>query len=198
MANRNQTARVSTGKINTVDDSAIGGPAGSMPGVTGRCPGQLGQIIELSEEEAQKMDSALHGGSYKYIQFKSGSTQANAKGQLLFYASAADEEAHIATPDPTTASLSRVAGVGLLANTKAYYGWIQTDGLATIRTKSSVTDTTDGVNAVAVSDTVGKVDGIADGTAVTNLMARTRIGTFAEAPANDSLKLVHLALPTRG
>jgi hypothetical protein len=198
MANRNQTVRVSTGKINTVDDSAIGGAAGSMPGVTGRCPGQLGQVIELSEEEAQKIDTALHGGSYKYVQFKAASAQSNAKGQLLFYATAADEEVHIATPDPTTAALSRIAGVALNAVTKGNYGFIQVDGLATIRTKSSVTDTTDGVHAVAVSDTVGKVDGIADGTAVTALTARSRIGTFAEAPANDSLKLVHLSLPTRG
>jgi hypothetical protein len=63
MANTNPTARVTTGKLNTVDDSAIGG-ASSTTGVSGRAPGQLGQIIELSEVEAQKMDSALHGGKY--------------------------------------------------------------------------------------------------------------------------------------
>lgn len=191
MANYSNLARVTTGKFNTVDDSGIGGA--QSPGL-GRAPGQLGQIVEISEEEAQKMDSALHAGKYKYVQFKSGSTQSNAKGQLVFYATAADAAAHIVTPDPSTALLGRVAGVALNAVTKGQYGWIQTDGTATIRTKSTVTTTTDGTIAVAVSDTVGKVDSLADATAATDLQLRSAIGRFLEAPADNSLKLVTLNL----
>jgi hypothetical protein len=191
MANFSNLARVTTGKFNTVDDGGIGGV---QTGAAGRAPGQLGQIVEISEEEAQKMDSALHAGKYKYVQFKSGSTQSNAKGQLVFYATAADAAAHIVTPDPTTALLGRVAGVALNAVSKGNYGWIQTEGTATIRTKTSVTTTTDGTVAVAISETVGKVDSLADATAATDLQVRSAVGRFLEAPANDSLKLVTLNL----
>jgi hypothetical protein len=195
MANTNPTARVTTGKLNTVDDSAIGG-ASSTTGVSGRAPGQLGQIIELSEVEAQKMDSALHGGKYQYVKFKAGTTQSNAKGQLVAWD---DIDDFVVTPDPTTAGLARIAGVALNAVTKGQYGWIQVSGLATCKCKAAVTTTTDGTVAIAVSDTTINVDSLADATATTNLQLKAYVGNFAEAPANGALKLVQLTeLSERG
>lgn len=189
MANQNQTIRVSTGNIRTVNDSQPGGP--SQDGL-GRAPGQVGQIFELSESEAQKMDSLLHAGKYKYVQFQSGSSNANARGQIVEYATAAKEESGIVNPDPTTAGLSRPAGVALSAVSKGSYGFIQVSGLATCLCKGTVTTTTDGTIAVYVADTVGVVDSLADATTTTNLQVKSRIGNFAEAPANGGLKLVNL------
>lgn len=186
MANNNPTARVTTGKFNTVDDSAVGGASGDG---LGRAPGQLGQIVEISEREAQKMDSALHGGKYQYVKFKAGTTQSNAKGQLVAWD---DIDDFVVTPDPTTANLAKIAGAALNAVTKGNYGWIQVSGLSTVKCKATVTTTTDGTIAVAVSDTTINVDSLADATATTNLQVKSYVGNFAEAPANGALKLVIL------
>lgn len=189
MANTNQTIRVSTGNIATVNDTQPGGP--SQDGL-GRAPGQVGQIFELSETEAQKMSTNLHAGKYQYVLFQSGTTNSNARGQVVEWATAAKEEVWTCNPDPTTAGLARPAGIALGAVTKGNYGFIQVEGLATVLCKASVTTTTDGTIGVYLSDTVGAVDSLADGTTTTNLQVKSTIGTFAEAPANGALKLFNL------
>jgi hypothetical protein len=186
MSKSSQILRVTTGKINTVDDAQPGGA--SQDGL-GRVPEQLGKIIELSEAEAQAIDSALHGGKYQYVKFKAGSTDANAKGQLVQWD---DIDDFVVTPDITTAGLAKIAGVTLNAVSKGQHGFIQVSGLATCKCKGSVTTTTDGTVAIAVDDTVGVVDSLADATATTNLQLKSIVGTFAEAPANGALKLVLL------
>jgi len=189
LAQSSQIIRVTTGNIATVNDSQPGGA--SQDGL-GRCPAQLGAIIELDERTAQAMSSSLHAGKYKYVQFKSGSSNLNAAGQIVEFANATDEKAHIVSPDPTTAGLSRAAGVTLNAVSKGNYGFIQVAGLATCLCKATVTTTTDGTIAVYVSDTVGAVDSLADATTATDLQIKSTIGTFAEAPANGGSKLVNL------
>ncbi len=186
MAYNNQTIRVTSGKINTVDDAQ---PGGAHISGLGRAPGQLGQVFELGERAAQDMDSALHGGKYMYVKFKAGTTQSNAKGQLVAWD---DIDDFVVTPDPTTANLSRVAGVALNAVTKGNYGFIQVSGLATVKCKAAVTTTTDGTIAVAVSDTTINVDSLADATATINGNVKAYVGNFAEAPANGALKLAVL------
>lgn len=189
MANINQTIRVNTGNIATVNDAQ---PGGASPDGLGRSPGQVGQIFELSESEAQKMSSNLHAGKYQYVLFQSGSSNANARGQVVEWATAAKEEVFTCNPDPTTAGLSRPAGIALGAVSKGQYGFIQVEGLATVLCKASVTTTTDGTIGVYVSDTVGDVDSLADATTTTNLQVKSVLGTFAEAPANGALKLFNL------
>lgn len=189
MAYTNPIIRVTTGNIATVNDSQPGGP--STDGL-GRCPGMVGQVIELSEVGAQQMASTLHAGKYQYVQFQSGSTNSNARGQVVEFATAAKEEVFIVNPDPTTAGLARPAGIALGAVTKGNYGFIQVEGLATVLCKASVTTTTDGTIGVYVSDTVGAVDSLADATTTTNLQIKAVLGTFAEAPANGALKLLNV------
>jgi len=190
MAYTNPIARVSTGNLATVNDANAGGY--SQSDSAGRAPGQVGQIIELSEVEAQKMSANLHAGKYQYVLFQSGSSNANARGQVVEYATAAKEVLFTVNPDPTTAGLARPAGIALGAVSKGQYGWIQVAGLATVLCKASVTTTTDGTIGVYVSDTVGAVDTLADGTTTTNLQVKSVLGTFAEAPANGALKLFNL------
>ena len=189
MAYNNQTIRVSTGNIITVNDAQ---PGASSPDGLGRAPGQVGQVFELSESEAQKISTNLHAGKFKYVQFQSGSTQASARGQVVEYATAAKALVGIVNPDPTTAGLSRPAGICLGAVSKGNYGFIQVSGLATVLCKASVTTTTDGTIGVYLADTVGAVNSLADGTTTTNLQVKAVLGTFAEAPANGALKLFNL------
>lgn len=189
MANINPTIRVSTGNIRTVNDAQPGGA--SLDG-NGRAPGQVGQIMELSEYEAQKMDSLLHSGKYQYVKFESGTTNANGRGQVVEYATAAKEALFTVNPDVTTAGLARPAGIALSIVGKGNYGFIQVSGLATALCKGTVTTTTDGTIAVYVADTLGVVDSLADATATTNLQTKSIVGTFAEAPANAGLKLVNM------
>lgn len=192
MAYSNPIIRVNAalGDIAAVNDSAPGGVRTSDS--AGAYPGMVGQVIEFSEAEAQKINSNLHAGKYQYVQFQSGSTNSNARGQVVEFATAAKEKTFIVNPDPTTAGLSRPAGIALGAVTKGNYGFIQISGLATVLCKGTVTTTTDGTIAVYVSDTVGVADSLADATAATDLQVKSVIGTFAEAPANGALKLVNL------
>lgn len=187
MANINPTIRVTTGNIATVNDSAPGGA--SLDG-RGRAPGQLGQIFELSEVEAQKMSSALHGGKYQYVKFLSTSSASNARGQVVIWS---DNDDFVVTPDVSDALIGKKAGVTLFAVTKGNYGFIQVSGYTTVLCKASVTGTTAGQLAVAVSDSsVGTVDSLADATAVTDLVLKGKIGTFVEAAANGGLKLIQM------
>lgn len=189
MSNINPTIRVTTGNIATVNDAQIGGNS-STAGVTGRAPGQLGQIFELSDVEAQKMSTALHGGKYQYVKFKAGTTASNARGQVVIWD---DNDDFVVTPDVSAALIGKAAGVTLFAVTKGQYGFIQVSGYATVLCKASVTGTTAGQIAVAVSDSsIGKADSLADGTAVTMLEAKAKLGTFVEAAANGALKLIML------
>lgn len=190
MAYINPIIRLTNNNIASVNDSAPGGASTSDS--AGRYPGMVGQIIELSEAAAQAMNSNLHAGKYQYVQFQSGSTNANARGQVVEFATAAKEEAFIVNPDVTTAGLARPAGVALGAVSKGNYGFIQVAGLATVLCKGTVTTTTDGTIAVYLADTVGVADSLADATTTTNLQVKSVIGTFAEAPANGALKLVNL------
>jgi hypothetical protein len=176
-------AVVTTGKLNTVNDTYIGG------GTSGdRYPGQLGQLIELSEVEAQKMDSALHAGVYQYVKFKAGTTASNAKGQGVVWS---DFDAFEVSPDVTAALSGLFAGVALNAVSKGSYGWIQVAGVATLLCNSSVGGTTAGDLAV-LDATAATFSAIADATAAstdTALEVKRIVGNFIEAPANSGLKL---------
>ena len=174
---------VTTGKLNTVNDTYIGGGTASD-----RYPGMLGQRVELSEVEAQKMDSALHAGVYQYVKFKAGTTASNAKGQGVVWS---DFDAFEVTPDVTAALSGLFAGVTLNAVSKGSYGFIQVEGVATLLCDGTVGGTTAGDLAVLKSDEA-VFQAIADATAAstdTALEVKRIVGTFIEAPANDGLKL---------
>lgn len=187
MPYNNPIVRVSTGKINTVNDVACGGGSADRP----LAEGQLGQEVTFTEAEAQKIDSALHAGTYKYVRFKAGSTASNAKGQVVVWD---DPDSFVVTPDVAAASSGLQAGVTLNAVSKGQYGFVQVDGLATVLCNASVGGTTAGDLAV-VDATAPTVSAIADATAAstdTALEVKRIIGTFVEAPANGALKLVAL------
>jgi hypothetical protein len=156
--------------------------------------GQLGDIIYLTNSMAAKLSDTnvgtLYEGFYQYVQFKSGSTASNARGQVVFWDTFSS---YIVTPDVTAATMGLVAGITLTAVTKGYYGWIQISGKATVQCAATVTDTTSGDLALVTQTPANTVDAFADATAfATAKLAKSIIGVFLEAPANGALKLCQL------
>jgi hypothetical protein len=181
---------LSTVSLQDISDSQ---PGTSFTSPTGGQPfaGLIGQCVQLNDPQAllhsDTTVSTLYGGVYQYVLFKSGSTAANAKGQIVFYSSVADRATFTVTPDPP-AVVSWVAGVTLGAVTKGQYGWIQIAGLANVLCKATVTDTTAGDIGFVVSDSsIGKVDANLVGS-VTAAQQAVKIGVFLDAPANAGFK----------
>lgn len=185
--------RMSSRYMNAINDSGVGGLPVNTIG-TAQALGQLGDIIYLTAAKAAAMSDSsvgtLYAGFYQYVQFKSGSTAANARGQLVFWS---DMDNFIVTPDVTAGTMGLVAGVTLNVVTKGYYGWMQVGGKATVKCAAAVTDTTAGDLAIVTQTPANTVDGFADATAfATGKLAKSLLGTFIEAPANGGLKQVQL------
>lgn len=183
MPNKIPVTQLTSPYLNAVDDA------------TNAYPGLLGVTVELDGTTAAAHSATstgtLYAGTYMYVQFKSGSSASNAKGQIVFWdlSSAANYQNYIVTPDPPTGA-SLVAGVTLNAVTKGNYGWIQVAGLASVKCKTSVTKGTPAVgdHLIAVSDSsIGKVDVLDDATALTSVEARKVFGVAFEAPSSDTV-----------
>lgn len=191
----NAIIKIVTGFLDTVNDPLVGTNVSSGTGAS-QYAGQLGKYLELDNEAAAALgkNNTLYGGRYRYVQFKSGSTASNARGQLVFYATASDETNGIVTPDATAATSGRVAGVTLNAVDKGNYGFIQDDGLASVLFKASIADTTDGDVAVQ-SGTTNTADAVADATGtLTYGLIKKIIGVCAEAGASSTISRVRLRL----
>ena len=189
---------VSTGFLNTVNDAVIGGLLSSGTGSSPRA-GQLGKIVNLKQDEAAKRYGSasvvLYGGLYQYVQFKAGSTAANAQGQLVFWDTAANKgsESYIVTPDAPTVP-SMMAGVALNAVTKGQYGWIQIAGLATVKFCAAITKVSPVAGDLVVLDLTptNTADVLADATGLTSVQMRAVIGKAYDAPVSGALKRVLL------
>ena len=173
-------------------DTAIGGQA--IQGVnTSPAPGQLGKIVYYNEAQANQLSNPagpqLHAGFYQYVQFLSTSTAAPAKGAVAFWS---DMGNYVVTMDAAAGNLGQAAGICLIAVTKGLYWWIQIGGRASCQYKATVTDTTVG-NLVVVDQTPSNgVDALADATAVTDKVLRSKLGNALGTPANAGLALVQL------
>jgi hypothetical protein len=127
--------------LNDVNDSVAGGAVVSVP--SGAPSPQVSQTlpgdrIVLDDATALALsDTAvgtLYGGIYMYVG-ATYTTTAPAKGQIAFW-TATNLTGGVYTVNgdaqPTTAIPSYIAGIFINAITKAYYGWIQIAGLATV------------------------------------------------------------------
>ena len=184
------------GYLNTVNDAAIGGMVNTLTGAA-YFGGQLGCRIAVDHATAAKLsDTAnvgtLYGGIYQYVQTKSGSSTAPARGLAAFFASSADLQSYIVTPDvPTNGGC--LAGFYISAPTKGYYCWIQIRGLAGVKFHSSITRATPAAQDMVYLTSGGGVgDEIEDATAITDAFLRRAVGIAAEAPVASEVKLVEL------
>lgn len=158
--------RVSTGKLNTVNETVIAGQAG-MTGAS-KFGGQLGKAIWLDSSQVAGMFSStigtLYGGAYRYVKLSSASTPAIVRGQILFWDNAAAENAYQVTAVQTTTTLvaSSIAGVALNVITAGNYGFIQVAGIASIKYRGTITGTAASGRPVVVSVAGGADLGLGD------------------------------------
>lgn len=191
----NQSPRVTTLYLNTVDDAAIGVPLASPSGsIVQPYAGQLGGILTLDAKAALKFSltttGTLKAGCYQYVKFKAGSTAANAVGQLVFWD---DYDNFVVTPDVVATTTGLWAGVTLNVVTKGNYGFIQVLGKCTLKFRATLTKVAASGDLVVVDSTPSNTgDVIADATAILSPVLKTVVGVALEAPTNAGLKLVQL------
>ena len=142
--------------LNDVNDSQVGGAILSVPSGVPSSQGQQtlpGDRIVLDDATALALsDTAigtLYGGIYMYVQ-STYTTQAPVVGGIAFFR-AADigattftspiTTAYVANGDaqPSTAVPTYVLGIYINVITKAYYGWIQIAGTASVLFDSALT-----------------------------------------------------------
>lgn len=124
--------RVSTGLLNTVNDTVIA----NQSGITGasKFGGQLGKMLTVSQEQiAQMFDASvgtLFGGVYQYVQLsESLGTPQPEIGQALFWDQSAGAVGDfIVTDTDGTTAVPQVAGVYIGGPEAGNYGFIQIAG----------------------------------------------------------------------
>jgi len=183
------------GKLNAVDDQYVGGPVNQLTGLP-FYRGQLGAKLAVDHEHAADLSdtsvATLYGGIYRYVQTKAGSTAAPARGLVAFYATAADVQADVVTPD-APANDGCIAGIYISAPTKGQYCWIQVSGLAGVKFRASITRATPAAQCmVYVQSGTNVADQIEDNTNITESVLRRVLGVAAETPVGAAIKLVEL------
>lgn len=183
-------------QLDLINDAFIG--SGSSTGTGAQpYPGQLGGTLAMNEGEANLRSSAaivLHKGIYMYVQTKAASAAAPAIGGLAFYATAADQNNYVVTPDVTATTISLIAGVYIGAPTKGNYCLIQVAGRASIKFRAAVTKVAPAIGDYVVVDPTPTFAGDVplDATSLTGPIAKTYLGVAVEAPASGAVSTVLL------
>ncbi len=200
--------RISTGKLNTVNDSVIGGaPMGSIGLSTANqvsaYKGQLGKKVQFTADEiATLFDSTvgtLYGGWFRYVRFRTGddASPVHAPGKLVYWDTTLTnwQTLYQVTFDTDLSSPTlkgvMVAGVCIGAPTNGNYGFIQVSGMVNIRFRSVLTVA--GVVGSAVYEAGAADTGNDQGTAdvlttdSTSIANQRYLGQAVTAPTGGSL-----------
>lgn len=185
---------VSTGLLNTVNDTVIGNSAG-IAGAS-KFGGQLGKTLWVSSEQISQMYSStigtLYAGAYQYV--KLAASQTIVVGDLLYWDQGAASNTFTVTKavNTTTKTYASIAGFALNVITAGNYGFIQIAGIATGLYVSSITGTKQtGAQVMASVATAGRVDVI--DAAITGLTQQNFIGWAVALPADNSLGTIQLS-----
>jgi len=124
--------RVSTGLLNTVNDTVIA----NQSGITGQSKfgGQLGKLLAVSQEQIGLMFSAavgtLYGGVYQYVKLATDlGTPAPEVGQMLFWDTSAGIGSFVVTDTKDETNTPTPAGVYIGGPDAGNYGFIFKAGL---------------------------------------------------------------------
>lgn len=193
-----EIAHLSSPFLDLINDAFIG--SGSSTGTGAQpYPGQLGAFMELTEAEALAMSSVpgtqtLHCGIYQYVQFTGTQTSTNVANQVYVWKTRAS---YIVTSDVASTTFGEIAGISLLAVTKANYGWIQVGGVANVKFKASLTAATPAIGDLVILDQSATTSGaFADdptqATSLTATVAKSILGVAEAAPVGSAVQLVQL------
>jgi len=179
--------------LNTVNDPEVGSNIASA--VQPRFGGQLGKLIAVNHAEAAMLSLAsvgtLYGGWYQYVK----AVTALARGDIVAWDVVANSGLtdYEVTHTITAPHEGYLAGIALNTVTINQYCWIQVQGLAGVKYRSSVTDKTAG-NIVLQVTTTATADAIADatGTYISGGVKGLKniIGAAYEAPTDSGVNLI--------
>lgn len=194
---RNQTAYVSTGDPETVNDPRP------------YAPGMLGARVTIKEPTVGSPVATGVGESYRfktfqYVQTDSTMAVAPFKGAVALWSNKAS---YVVTTTVATLGRGRVAGIfenddsgkwtgRANAITPGYYCFIQTQGPGLVKFLDSPTAAPTAAGLIVVpSATAGKADCLAAGTAATYPALGLSASTFANIDGSDTMALVDLDVP---
>lgn len=196
--------RVTTGRLNTVNDDVIGGSPSI--GSRSRFAGMLGKHLWLAPEQIDNMyDSSvgtLYGGRFRYVRLRStdATSPALSVGQILFWDTTitnwqtryqVTRDADLSSP---TLNAIFIAGIYLGTLAAGNYGFIQDLGMVPIQFRASLTVAGVIGSLCYAADSAGADEGdadvlTADATAVAN---QRFLGAAVTAPSDGSLTPVLL------
>ena len=204
--------RVTTGLLNTVNDTYIGGaPAGSIGLTTGtsQYAGQLGKALWMGPDQiAQMYDSSvgtLYGGRFRYVRMRSADDDSPVltPGKIVFWDTTVSnwQSAYQVTRDENLSSSDNavmIAGIYIGGFEPGNYGFIQDMGMVPVRFRSVLT----AAGAIgsrcyaAGTGDIGSDQGTADvlTTDSTSLANARYLGNATEAPTASGLKTILLNL----
>jgi len=189
--------RVTTGLLNTVNDTVVGGQDRGMAGTNpSRFGGQLGKTLWVSSDQVAQMYSStigtLYAGAYQYV--KLATSQTIVRGDLLYWDEGEDPNEFVVTKavDTTTLNYQSYAGFALNVITAGNYGFVQIAGLATGLYVASITGTkATGRGVMGSVATAGRIDVI--DAAITGVTQNNFIGWAVGLPTDNSVGLVQIA-----
>lgn len=141
-------------------------------------PGQVGMRTTVAQPGPRTAAGAEAGRSktYQLVRTDSTMTVAPFVGAVAWWS---DKTQYLVTTTVTTLGRGRVAGVFQNAITKGNYGFIQTQGPATVKFTDSTTATPDATGQFVIpSATAGKADCLAAGSAATYPPLGLSAGSF--------------------
>lgn len=191
----NQSYKLITGFLNTTNDAQPGAQASPSGTIIQPYTGMEGGVLFLDATAAASLSATgqntLFEGQYQYVQFLATATAAPAVGKPVFWS---DRVNYIVTTDVTAATVSKVAGVVIFANTKGNWGFIQISGRATCLFKGTTTKTTPADGDLVVIDQTPALDFdvLADATTITSPILKTVVGVAYGAPVGGASSLVDL------
>ena len=181
--------RVSTGLLNTVNDTVIA----NQEGISGasKFGGQLGKMLAVSQEQIGQMYSStvgtLYAGVFQYVQFNVGDT-VPVIGQSAFWLTGSNPNSFIVSTDSNGGATSTPMPAGVFINipTAGNYCFIQIAGLVVVKYKSGLT-----VAAATGAPVIAASTGLADTNAGTNVP--NFLGTAWTLPVSNSTAIVQLS-----
>jgi hypothetical protein len=199
--------RITTGFLNTVNDSSIGGTPSI--GSRSRYAGQLGKVLWVAQENITSMYSAavgtLFGGRFRYVRFRAGDT-APVVGQAAFWDTtvAAWQTAYQVTRTENRSSVDNAvlpAGIFISIPTAGNYCFIQDVGQVNVKFRGTLTAAgAIGSRVFLAGAGAGADEGFADvltaATAATfgdiGLQTARYLGVAVVAPTSGGVKAVML------
>ncbi len=181
--------RVSSGRLNTVNDTVIGGQAGI--GSLSKFAGQLGKMLEVTQEQIGLLSSSaigtLYSGIYQYVKFAASDTPP-VIGQGCFWQGTFADFTVSTDSNGGLTNTPGVAGVFISVPTAGNFCFIQVAGIATLKFKAGGLT----VSAATGQPVIIASTGLADSNAGTNVP--NYVGTTIALPVTDTLSTVQLDL----